>query len=737
MVIEEHKSTIISVGDIQQNKVSIDPRNIEFITTLLSSNLYSNPEESFMREIISNAWDSHVEAGTEDTAVIVKIDKDWVTIRDFGVGLSPERFKEIYLNIGSSTKRSDNTQLGGFGIGRMSALACSDTCHITSFYNGKKYYYIMSKDGNSINIDLLNTSDTEEKNGLSVSIKTNDGYKYNDSLKNLIFFPNVYVDSKNYTYYFNFNKAITKKFNYFAWSNSPLSKRILLGNVLYKLDSSNISESAKNYLNFLGDNIAIRFNIGELPVTPNRESILYNKNSIAKIEQRIKEACSEFCSIIAPLYNKNYDNSYQLARDLREGYITFDLLNISLASYRYGNYSVLQDKLIKALEELGFYKTYLNGKLVTKELRDKLSSCYYSLQFTKIPGIAGYIGSSIFYTTKVPYRYQRGLEFKGIEKVIKVSSDLKITPTIRRYLLENYTNYVVLRDLPLSSFSHIVKSSFIRNNTFTVDDDFIKDAYDFIEEKSTKFDINDTKYITFLLELKIEKENEKKDKNILKSTINVDIQYANSNGFVHKIVSNIEDFKKDFYKTKPSNTPTVVVNSRYEYINLLSEYSKYIRPINIISVAKQHISKFEDIKGVISVEKLLGFNNKVIKELYTFYNLFYFKPVISSTYSYYFNEDKLKLFRAYNKYCTILESYCIREYIKQIPKDREYDPYVKYVGTELWKVYDIIVSYGPVLQDAGILPRSVAFDFFMMKKKAFRIPYSVYKNIKLSPLFKK
>ena len=119
MIIDNSQGNIEVVGDIKEFKTSIDPKNLEFITTLLSSNLYSDPEQSFIREIVSNAWDSHVEAGTTNTPVIVRFQRyngmyD-ITIRDYGTGLSPQRFQEVYCNIGSSTKRDSNDYIGGFG----------------------------------------------------------------------------------------------------------------------------------------------------------------------------------------------------------------------------------------------------------------------------------------------------------------------------------------------------------------------------------------------------------------------------------------------------------------------------------------------------------------------------------------------------------------------------------------------------------------------------------------------
>ena len=235
MIINARKGNIQVLGDVKEFKTSIDPKNLEFITTLLSSNLYSDPEQSFIREIVSNAWDSHVEAGTTDIPVIIKFNKNsynnWeISIRDFGTGLSLERFKEVYCNIGSSTKRESNDYIGGFGIGKYSSLACSNTVYITSYYNGIAYMYVMVKSENTITTNLVTEKPTKEKNGVEITIKNISKIEpYKAALSYIVFFPNVYVDGIVNP----INKTKLKRFNNFAVSSTEINSRILLGNVLY------------------------------------------------------------------------------------------------------------------------------------------------------------------------------------------------------------------------------------------------------------------------------------------------------------------------------------------------------------------------------------------------------------------------------------------------------------------------------------------------------------------------
>ena len=112
------QSDVKTFGELSQNRVTIDAKNIDFITQILSSNLYSKPLNSFLREIISNAVDSHKEAGTKDP-IILDIGKNggnlYFRIQDFGTGISKERFDSIYRFIGSSTKRESNEFIGSFG----------------------------------------------------------------------------------------------------------------------------------------------------------------------------------------------------------------------------------------------------------------------------------------------------------------------------------------------------------------------------------------------------------------------------------------------------------------------------------------------------------------------------------------------------------------------------------------------------------------------------------------------
>lgn len=325
MILENKESSVVAIGDIQENEVGIDAKNLSHIITILSSNLYSNPEESFLRETISNAWDSHIEAGSSEPIVLSILrnvnnnNLCTISIRDFGTGISPDRFKEIYLNIGSSTKRNSNSYIGAFGIGRFSALSCSNVVHITSYYEGYAYSYIMMKNNDKINIDLVNTEVTTEHNGVDVKITNVPISKYLDALPKLHYMPNLYLNT-NFKYSFN-DRKILKYENFYAGAfYNKTNCHVLLGNVVYELDLFKFSEycGSSSYHRDIFKHIEPRFEIGELDVTPNRESLMYTDRTLDAVREKLKKVVAELKAICKDQNYFDFDDFSDYYREVNQ-----------------------------------------------------------------------------------------------------------------------------------------------------------------------------------------------------------------------------------------------------------------------------------------------------------------------------------------------------------------------------------------------------------------------------------
>lgn len=323
------------IGDIQENRVGIDKANIDFITTLLTYNLYSKPFESFLRETIANAYDSHLEAGTDKNIILLFESKDeysyTVSIRDYGTGVSPERFEKIYRNIGSSTKRESNDFIGMFGIGRFSALSCADTANITSYYNGKKYSYIMYKNGTSLNIDKLSEVEGDYPNGLEVSIQVekNSFYDWSTTIYQLCLFDKLYIACKGECSFGlrvaanNFNNRKVRNYNNIFSTCDLLRSSCLyyrVGNILYEADSDHTYISTKGLI--------INIPIGTVDITPSRESLKYTEFTNKTLEEKSNEVKALLQDMTIKAFDKDMTFEYFFSN-----VVTRDLLTIPVGLF--------------------------------------------------------------------------------------------------------------------------------------------------------------------------------------------------------------------------------------------------------------------------------------------------------------------------------------------------------------------------------------------------------------------
>lgn len=119
----EKKDMPNSLMAATSNRMGVTVNNKLF--SMMSDNIYSNIPNAIVRELVSNAIDASVIAGTKEPVVVhipQNLGQDFY-IQDFGCGMSIETMIHVFANYFSSTKENDETQIGGFGLGSKTPFA--------------------------------------------------------------------------------------------------------------------------------------------------------------------------------------------------------------------------------------------------------------------------------------------------------------------------------------------------------------------------------------------------------------------------------------------------------------------------------------------------------------------------------------------------------------------------------------------------------------------------------------
>lgn len=182
-------------GEKGHAQVSVD--NLSVIMGALIKN-YSNPLTATLREWVSNAHDAHVSAGVKKPIeVSIPTRNDPVlSVRDYGEGMTHDEIVNVYLSLGNSTKRGDNTGIGGFGIGGKSALAVAEKYFLTTVKNGLKNVYLFERSDNMglSYVRVVSDVETDDHSGVFVQVPVDHKtFKYKDLVKVLMGWSNSEV----------------------------------------------------------------------------------------------------------------------------------------------------------------------------------------------------------------------------------------------------------------------------------------------------------------------------------------------------------------------------------------------------------------------------------------------------------------------------------------------------------------------------------------------------------------
>ena len=384
MIITDEKQQVLVAGAQSVDAFTIKASAKAF--QILSSNLYSNPLGSMIRELSTNAYDAHVMVAKADEPFHLTLPNSLepsFKIRDFGPGLSHNDIMNIYTTFFESTKTNSNDVVGCLGLGSKSPFGVSDNFTVTSFFQGEKTIYSAFLNEDRIpSIALFHKEPTDEPNGLEIEVAINaDDFRVfnrevNGQLKYFKTKPLVFGNS-------NFEWNVEEEYLY-SGSNWKMVKgggspRVVQGQIQYPINVRNMGkefdEASEVVRDLLAKSVLFEVNIGDVNIAPSREALSYdaktNQNIIKAAEKileelpvQIAEAIqSEPSEYLARLKYSEIMNDLCLIGSYRHqalvnylmesGKITWNGIDVSST-----NINIPKDDLLQAVT---FYRNY-NGK---------------------------------------------------------------------------------------------------------------------------------------------------------------------------------------------------------------------------------------------------------------------------------------------------------------------------------------------------------------------------------------
>ena len=304
-------------------KMRLSENASSMVFQLFTKNVYSNPIGTVVREIVSNCFDSHTEAGVNAPVLVRKFrdsqdNTQYISFIDYGVGMSPDRVENIYGVYFESTKRIDNTQIGGFGIGGKTPLAYKrstgqgegeydNSFFVITRFDGTEYSYMIYEGTDTPVISLLHSEPTTERNGTEVRVPVleNDIQSFTkEMVRQLYYFENVIFEGFEDDYRHgetlsNEYQIIRSKTFLFRGEEYSEYVHICLGRVAYPIDYSTLGLSSSDYRL----PVAIRLEVGDINVTVSRESIDYSEGTIKMLKKKLEVVKTEIAGMLAKQYS--------------------------------------------------------------------------------------------------------------------------------------------------------------------------------------------------------------------------------------------------------------------------------------------------------------------------------------------------------------------------------------------------------------------------------------------------
>jgi hypothetical protein len=304
MKLHSGTNVIEKSGTFEESKYSIEASSKAFF--ILSDGLYSNKILAVVRELSTNAYDSHVDAGKREVPFDVHLPTQLnpvFFIRDYGTSMNHDNCMQLYTTYFRSTRNNSNDAVGCLGLGSKAPFAYADSFTVEAYLDGKQRVYnaYKNEDGSPV-FSLMHETDTNEPNGIKVSIQVNshDVNRFHVEAKKVYEFFTVRPNFVGEKIAFNkIDKVLAGDGWYF--DDNADNNLIIMGQIAYPVDHFQIMGDGDNkesrFIQY-SDGLRIFVNIGDVDITPSRETLSYSKDTKINIKSIVNRITSEIASKI-------------------------------------------------------------------------------------------------------------------------------------------------------------------------------------------------------------------------------------------------------------------------------------------------------------------------------------------------------------------------------------------------------------------------------------------------------
>lgn len=320
MKLHANTHTVEKSGQFEENAFSIEASAKAFM--ILSDGLYSNKILAVVRELSTNAYDSHVDAGCTDKPFEVHLPtrlEPYFHVRDFGTSMSHENCMTLYTTYFRSTRNNSNDAVGCLGLGSKAPFAYTDSFTVEAYLDGTKRIYSAHRDRNgSPTFSLLDSVETNEPNGIKVSmpVQNDDIDVFIREARNVYqYFKVRPTFTGNDQVWFRDEETLLKASdNTWEFSTGDSANKIIMGQIAYPINEDSIAsryDDNDKIGDFLWKSNGLRLyvNIGDVDITPSRESLSYTpetkkniRNLLQKVLDDIKDTVEDSIKSQTTLY---------------------------------------------------------------------------------------------------------------------------------------------------------------------------------------------------------------------------------------------------------------------------------------------------------------------------------------------------------------------------------------------------------------------------------------------------